>query len=846
VASQRGVVAGRDITGTVITGDIAGDVTIQHAPAPEIPPPPAPTRPPELVDFVGRETELSYFAEKLKTEHMAVISGMAGIGKTTMAAALIRRTADPYRTFWHSFHEGEGIDVIIWKLAGFLAWQGQVDLWQMLQSARLTGGQPPPPEALFDYLLQTVRGQSYLLCFDDLQFVDEDPLLGQFVNRLHEARVAGDLSMIITSRRLPAFVKTLEFEPLEGLTPEDTRRLLIAREIVLIDDLVEDLYTHTGGNAQFLTLAIDALKWAMDPDQLVGRLAEADDIERYLLNEVDGRLTRDERAVMSAVAVLLSYPGTRDVIEAVLNAGSVMRTLRELSDRHLLIVSEGEAGREYIQHSMVQAFYYETLGRRQRREMHRRAGEYYDLEQPDVFQAALHYERGGEYERAAHLATEGVSALINQGLVRPLRRLLERFDARQLGTEQWAKVCVGRGQVHAFLGDGQAARDSYAESLSQLATMPETPTVRELRARTCRGMGELLEDKAPQEALDWLRRGLDKLAGDGDTEEAGLHIKAGQIHMRVGSFSDALDVLQRGLEQLPEEPSQLRATALMNLGAVYFYQGDTERAKAYSQNALEISRQLHDYFQTAQILNNSGMIRYASGDWTGGIADFQQALAMAKRLGSEGNRNRIELNIGIAYAHTGDDETALNHLANSLNLARKINDRLIEIAAQGGLADLRIRLGEWEAAELALREAERLALEVGVKQVLPEIYSCWAELKLATGQEQAALDYSQRSIGLAREGNMDVQQGISLRVMGQILLASGQRGPALAAFEESLPLLDGQDSYEAARTKAQWGLALLHSANSDQGVILLKEARSAFQELGARRDVADLEGILQP
>ena len=667
VASQRGVVAGRDITGTVITGDIAGDVTIQHAPAPEIPPPPAPTRPPELADFVGRETELTYFAEKLKTEHLAVISGMAGVGKTTMAAALIRRVADPYRTFWHSFHEGEGIDVIIWKLAGFLAWQGQVDLWQMLQSARLTGGQPPPPEALFDYLLQMVRGQRYLLCFDDFQFVDDDPLLNQLVGRLREALLAGDLSIIITSRRVPAFVQVVEFDPLAGMSLTDTRRLLTARDVLLSDELVAELHTNTGGNAQFLTLAIDALKWAMDPDQLIGRLAEADDIERYLLNEVDGRLTRDERAVMSAVAVLLGYPGTRDVIEVVLNAGSVMRTLRDLSDRHLLIATEGEAGREYIQHSMVQAFYYETLGRRQRREMHRRAGEYYDLEQPDVFQAALHYERGGEYERAAQLATEDVSALVNQGLVRPLRRLLERFNARQLGTEQWAKLNIAHGQVCAFVGDGQAARDSYAESLSQLATMPETPTVRELSACTCRGMGELLEDEAPQEALDWLQRGLDKLAGDGETEEAALHIKAGQIHMRVGSFSDALDALQRGLEQLPEEPSQLRATALMNLGAVHFYQGDTKRAKAYSQNALEISRQLHDHFQTAQILRNSGMIRYASGDWTGGIADFQQALAMAKRLGSEGNRNRIELNMGIAYTRIGDDETALNHLANSLS-----------------------------------------------------------------------------------------------------------------------------------------------------------------------------------
>jgi hypothetical protein len=134
-------------------------LTLNLTPTVEIPPPPRPDRPPELAQFVGRSRELAYYADMLASQHLAVISGMAGVGKTALAAALARQISPIDAIFWHSFRTGEGVEVVIWKLAAFLAWHGQEELWQMLQSARQTGGQPPP-ETLFDYLLQLLERHS--------------------------------------------------------------------------------------------------------------------------------------------------------------------------------------------------------------------------------------------------------------------------------------------------------------------------------------------------------------------------------------------------------------------------------------------------------------------------------------------------------------------------------------------------------------------------------------------------------------------------------------------------------------------------------------------------------------
>ena len=150
---------------------------------------------------------------------------MAGIGKTTLAARLAQQIAvSPDRIFWHQFHEGEGIETIIWRLAGMLWRHGQPSLWELLEGARQSGGQPPPAEVLLDYLMQLLRGQNYVLCLDDFHHAEEDPLVEKAVDRLQTLLAAGEVNLIVTSRRMPTALRTLSFVPLGGLGLADSGR----------------------------------------------------------------------------------------------------------------------------------------------------------------------------------------------------------------------------------------------------------------------------------------------------------------------------------------------------------------------------------------------------------------------------------------------------------------------------------------------------------------------------------------------------------------------------------------------------------------------------------------------
>jgi tetratricopeptide (TPR) repeat protein len=377
-----------------------------------------------------------------------------------------------------------------------------------------------------------------------------------------------------------------------------------------------------------------------------------------------------------------------------------------------------------------------------------------------------------------------------------------------------------------------------------LPTVADSPTVGDLYPHTCRGMGELLEYEAPQKALVWLRRGLEEPEAVSAEEQAALYMKIGSVQIGTGDYAAALDALEKALELLPEHQTWQRAGILTNLGNIVFYQGNLDRASEYMLQGLEISHQLNDHYQMLLLQSNLAVFREIAGDWDGAVADHQQALKLAEQLGSVSEEIRIENNLALLYSNKGENGLAKHYLSHALDLARKHNLREQLIHILSNQADLLLREGEPDAAKPLLADAERVALELDSKYQLPEIYRCWAQVQLTNGQPGAALMNAERGVNMARELGMELEEGIGLRILGLALLADDQTEPALTAFEKSLSMLADQDPYEAARTRLEWGRHLASDTDTERGQALLREARTAFQELGAKRDLAAVDEIL--
>lgn len=855
IAESKNIAIGKDIQQTIYEGYTAEEVALLIAEARKsdatptaqitIPPPPEPTKPPEIVGFVGRDQELNSFIEMLESTNLAVIAGMAGVGKTALAAILISLVVrEPSRVFWHSFHEGEGIDGIVWGLAGFLAWHGKAELWNLLQSARLTGGQPPPTETLFDYLLQLVRDGNYLLCFDDFHHVDDDPVLNQLVERLRQALIAGQLSIVITSRRVPEFITLAQVEPIAGLSMHDAERLLQVQRVTLTAMQREELYRLTAGNAEFLILAIEALQNARDPDDLLEQLALSDDIERYLIKEVDDVLTGQERGVMNALAALLGYAATRDAIEAVVDRGNVFRTLRGLAERHLLVVQETDAGRAYRQHDLVREFYYEMSSRRERRKLHGRAGEYYRDEEVDLLLAGIHYERAGESDEAARLATADVLGIINRGQIRPLRTLLERVGDGGLATELSIAVNLAKGQVYTLQAESELAEAGLRAVLTAVDGIADETEQRILAARACRGMGELLEERSPREALSWLERGLERLQGADQVEEAALYIRSGTINLFLNQYQAAIQAAETGIALLPKGVTLWHSIALRDLSGVYIHLGDTQLVRDFAQQAIEICRQLHHSLGTIHPLMNLAIGQFMAGEVEHGLSNFNAALQLSIQTGNETVQAQVEQNLGTANFSMGDLDSAEIHLQKSLELATSRSNKRIQLYALRNLIDLYVDLEQWERATHCLHEAETLAQALDDQHNLMTILGLWCEVKLALGNFEEALAFAQERLVVAETLQEVVSQGISQAFLGKAYAAMGQYETAIVAFAESLKLIGDTDAYQVALTKMDWGKVLLETNAIDRGVEMLTVARQELLAIEEQHFVTQIDEIL--
>jgi tetratricopeptide (TPR) repeat protein len=117
---------------------------------------------------------------------------------------------------------------------------------------------------------------------------------------------------------------------------------------------------------------------------------------------------------------------------------------------------------------------------------------------------------------------------------------------------------------------------------------------------------------------------------------------------------------------------------------------------------------------------------------------------------------------------------------------------------------------------------------------------------MGRGELDEALDYARRSLALAQEHEMRLEEGATRRVLGQIHLA--RQGLYIAQAEqelqESLRILEELNSrYEMGKTLFQ--LARLHRMRGDQAQMkeILRQARAIFEDLGARLDLAQAQEL---
>ncbi|MGW0944640.1 AfsR/SARP family transcriptional regulator [Streptomyces sp. NPDC002623] len=658
--------------------------------------------PADLPAFAGRRAELARVAQTSTTEtpgmRIAVISGMGGIGKTTLAVRWAHRIA-------HRFPDGQ----LFLNLRGFDPSGAVTDPGQALRGFIEALGVPPQripaePDAQTGLYRSLLAGRRVLIVLDNARDAEQvRPLLpgspGCLVVVTSRDRLLGlvtaEAARPLTLDRLP------DAEARESLT-----RRLGADRVLAEPAAVDEIVARCAGLP--LALAVVATRAAAHPDFPLAAIADELRTTHGSLDAfTDADPAGDVRAVFSwsyralspgaarLLRLLSLHPGPDATLPAAAAAtgddpDEVRGLLAELTRSHLL--TEHAPGR-YVCHDLLRTYATERAveqdGADEREAVLRRLLDHYLHSAHAAGHVYSPFWRLHPLPAAAPGARPESFADDAQALrwytaeSQVLRAVAERAATRRDDAHVWGLAWA----LERFMDRQGHWHDSAALQCAGLEAAVRDGH-RTAQAHLHRGLARASARlERHDEARTHVRHSLDLFAELGDRLGlAHAHRSHGWLLDRLGDHDGALDAAGRALALYRAlDDGVAQTSALHALGRTHLSRGEHRRAAAYFEESLTGLAGLDGTrYAEAGAWDSLGIARHRLGEHARALAAYQCALRLYREVGDTFSEAGTLCRLGDTYLATGDSgsartvwERALRFLARTdPTAAREIRTRL--------------------------------------------------------------------------------------------------------------------------------------------------------------------------
>jgi tetratricopeptide (TPR) repeat protein len=653
--------------------------------------------------FVGRDYDILRLERAFRQNHVVLLQGMGGVGKTQLACGLAQwmsETQGRSLCFFRSFEHGASLINVV-NQVGRAIWGEKFSQYPWEQQQ----------QAVMNYL----KAQPCLLVWDNFEPVagfptGNEPLLmdaeredlKQFLKDLR----GGQSWVLITSRREEPWLDCgYTLQNLQGLSQADTEEFAAkvlrsagVDRATLPPEYLE-LMKLLGGNPLALRVVLPRLK-TETPLQLIEALRQG--LDKFKGNSEEGRdksltvsldysftkLSNHAQrhlpflglfSEMVFIKYLARFSNSTDeagcayqeVFREQLQESEWLQILDEAAS--VGIVEDFLSGVFFKIHPILPGYLYQKLTETTSRQSIQK------LERELLFL----YARSANF-RSEELGSSpsAISALL---IEEPNFLRYLNFAEHEQDWDSAVSILQTLGEAFQRLGRQSEFKALRQKALNQVGVYPSVAKVKGKAAfefwRFVRHADaiEAVESGNLAIAKQINQEILDELTDLNDSSViefmAGLYIELGNIALQERNFDTAImhfQNAQKVYEKLKDK--QNLAGIYHNLGVAFQEKGDLDTASNYHQQALQIHEEKGDSYHASSEYFELGIIAFQQNDFDLAISQFNKALKIREDLGDWERAANIYYYLGMVARNQNDSVVAKQNLRKALKIQEDSNN----------------------------------------------------------------------------------------------------------------------------------------------------------------------------